>query len=105
MAAMVTPYVVRAKGRVLIASPDESFRRQMAKSATFANCASEEAIGGAQALAKLGQMAGNLACVGGFAEPMSVVLDRNLPDLDASELAEMIRKRYPRVEVEMVDSR
>src|SRR5262249_35175417 len=31
--------------------------------------------------------------------------DRNLPDLDALELAEMIRKRYPRVMVELVDSR
>jgi transcriptional regulator with GAF, ATPase, and Fis domain len=105
MAAIATPCVVRTRGRVLIASPDGAFRRRMLTSGVYAGCTSEEAMGGAQALAKLGHMAGNLASGAGFAQPVSVLLDRNLPDLDATELAEMIRKRYPRVEVEMVDSR
>jgi transcriptional regulator with GAF, ATPase, and Fis domain len=34
-----------------------------------------------------------------------VLLDQNLPDLDAREVAEQIRKQYPRIEVELVDSR
>jgi transcriptional regulator with GAF, ATPase, and Fis domain len=33
-----------------------------------------------------------------------VLLDRNLPDLDAGEVAEIIRKRHPQVEVQLVDS-
>jgi len=34
-----------------------------------------------------------------------VILDRRLPDLDASEVAGFIRQRYPRTAIEMVDSR
>jgi transcriptional regulator with GAF, ATPase, and Fis domain len=94
MAAIATPYVVRTRGRILIASPDEMFRKRVLKNPAYAACASEEAIGGAHALARLGQV----SCDG-------VVLDRNLPDLDAHELAEIIRKRYPRMDVELVDSR
>jgi transcriptional regulator with GAF, ATPase, and Fis domain len=105
MAAIATPYTFRARGRVLIVSPDGAFRQRLAKSAAYADCASEEARSGAEALAKLGQMEGNLACGASFGQSMSLLLDRNLPDLDAVELAGMIRKRYPRVAVEMVDSR
>jgi len=94
MAAMATPYVVRTKPRVLIASSDEGFRKRVMGSPMYAGASSEEAVGGAHALARLGQVACD-----------SVVLDRNLPDLDAAELAEIIRKRYPRMEVELVDSR
>jgi transcriptional regulator with GAF, ATPase, and Fis domain len=94
MAAMTTPYVVRSKPRVLIASSDEGFRKRMMGSPIYAEASSEEAVGGAHALARLGQVACD-----------SVLLDRNLPDLDAAELAEIIRKRYPRIDVELVDSR
>lgn len=55
---------------------------------------SEEAVGGAHALAKLAQFSCD-----------NVLLDRNLPDLDAGEVAEIIRQRYPQIEVEFVDSR
>jgi transcriptional regulator with GAF, ATPase, and Fis domain len=34
----------------------------------------------------------------------SVLLDRNLPDLDAAEVAEQIRKQFPRVDVELLDT-
>jgi transcriptional regulator with GAF, ATPase, and Fis domain len=54
----------------------------------------EEAVGGAHALAKLVQF----PCDG-------VLLDRQLPDLDAEEVASMIRQKYPRIEVTFVDSR
>jgi hypothetical protein len=33
-----------------------------------------------------------------------VILDRRLPDLDASEVAGFIPQRYPRTAIEMVDS-
>jgi len=94
MAAIATPYVVRTKPRVLIASSDAGFRKRVMGSPMYAGASSEEAVGGAHALARLGQVACD-----------SVLLDRNLPDLDAAELAEIIRKRYPRMEVELVDSR
>jgi len=105
MAAIATPYTFRARGRVLIVSPDEAFRQRLVKSAAYAACTCEEANGGAQALAKLGQIEGNPACGASFGQAVSLLLDRHLPDLDAVELAEMIRKRYPRVAIEMVDSR
>ena len=94
MSAMATPYVVRTKSRILIASPDEGFRKRVLRNPVYADCTSEEAMGGAHALAKLGQT----ECDG-------VVLDRHLPDLDAFELAQIIRKKYPRIEVELMDSR
>jgi transcriptional regulator with GAF, ATPase, and Fis domain len=55
---------------------------------------SEEAVGGAHALAKLAQFSCD-----------NVLLDRNLPDLDSSEVAAIIRQRYPQIEVQFVDSR
>ena len=66
----------------------------MLKSSEFAGSLSEEAEGGAHALSKLL----HFSCD-------SVLLDRNLPDLDASEVAELIRQRYPQTEVEFFDSR
>ena len=63
-------------------------------SRAYMQALSEEAVGGAHALAKLAQFSCD-----------NVLLDRNLPDLDAGEVAEMIRERYPQTEVEFVDSR
>jgi transcriptional regulator with GAF, ATPase, and Fis domain len=60
----------------------------------FVAALSEEAAGGAHALAKLAKCPYH-----------SVVLDRHLPDLDSTEVAELIRQRYPEVEIEFVDSR
>jgi transcriptional regulator with GAF, ATPase, and Fis domain len=78
---------------VLIASANEEFRKRMLGRAGFGDFVGEEALGGAHALAKLGQFPCD-----------SVLLDRRLPDLDADEVAEMIRDRYPSVAVEVVDS-
>jgi transcriptional regulator with GAF, ATPase, and Fis domain len=60
----------------------------------YVTALSEEATGGAHALAKLARCSYH-----------SVVLDRNLPDLDPAEVSELIRQRYPQVEIEFVDSR
>src|SRR5271170_5524706 len=94
MAATATAGVIRSRSRILVASADPEFRKRVMADPAYAGVFSEEAIGGAHALAKLMQS----PCDG-------VLLDRNLPDLDAQEVAEEIRKQYPRIEVELVDSR
>jgi len=94
MAATATPGVICSRTRILVASADAAFRKRILNDPAYANAFSEEAIGGVQALAKLMQF----PCDG-------VLLDQNLPDLDAREVAEQIRKQYPRIEVELVDSR
>jgi transcriptional regulator with GAF, ATPase, and Fis domain len=94
MAASATPGVIRCRSRILVASADPAFRRRMMNDPAYADALSEEAFGGAHALAKLVQFPCD-----------EVLLDRNLPDLDAREVAEQIRKQYPRIAVELVDSR
>ncbi|HEY2461229.1 MAG TPA: sigma-54 dependent transcriptional regulator [Candidatus Acidoferrum sp.] len=94
MAAVATVGLIRARSRILIASADPSFRKRVMRNPVYAGSLSEEAVGGAHALAQLLKFPCD-----------SVLLDRNLPDLDASEVAEQIRKQYPRTEVEMLDSR
>jgi transcriptional regulator with PAS, ATPase and Fis domain len=94
MAATATPGVLRSRTRILVASADPAFRKRIMTDPAYANALNEEAIGGAHALAKLVQF----PCDG-------VLLDRNLPDLDAQEVAEAIRKQYPRIAVELMDSR
>src|SRR5882757_5822439 len=93
MAATAEP-VLRSRSRILIASADPSFRKRVLTDPAYAGAFSEEAVGGADALAKLAQFACD-----------EVLLDRNLPDLDAREVAEQICKQYPRMDVELVDSR
>ncbi len=94
MAATATTSLARCYSRILIASADPDFRRRLLKSSTYVQSRSEEAGGGAQALAKLA----HYSCE-------SVLLDRHLPDLDPLEVAEIIRQRYPGTEIEFVDSR
>jgi transcriptional regulator with GAF, ATPase, and Fis domain len=94
MAATATPGVLRSRTRILVASADAAFRKRIMTDPAYADTLNEEAIGGAHALAKLVQF----PCDG-------VLLDRNLPDLDAQEVAEEIRKQYPRIAVELMDSR
>src|SRR6266850_4262285 len=94
MAAIATPSFVRSRSRILVASADPALRKRVLQDPLYADSDSEEAVGGAHALAKLLQFSCD-----------SVLLDRNLPDLDAEEVAEQIRKQFPRVEVEMLDAR
>jgi len=94
MAAIATPSYIRSRNRVLVASADPAFRNLMAKNREDAGATSEEAVGGAHALTKLL----HFPCD-------NVLLDRHLPDLDAQEVADLIRQRYPQTEVEFVDSR
>ena len=93
MAAAATTSLARCYSRILVASADSSFRKRLMKSPGYMQAFSEEAVGGAHALAKLA----HFSCD-------NVLLDRNLPDLDSSEVAEIIRQRYPQIEVQFVDS-
>jgi transcriptional regulator with GAF, ATPase, and Fis domain len=93
MAATATSGLARSRNRILIASADASFRQRVLKSPVYAGSLSEEAFGGAHALAKLLQFPCD-----------SVLIDRNLPDLDAREVAEQIRQQFPRIAVELLDS-
>jgi len=94
MAATAQSVIGLSQGRILIASGNPEFRRQIAMRTAGPAAQTEEAVGGAHALAKLLQF----PCDG-------VLLDRNLPDLDAQEVADIIRQKYPRIEVKFVDSR
>jgi PleD family two-component response regulator len=92
--AAIAPTYLRTRTRILIASADASLRERVKKDPLYADSDSEEAFGGAHALAKLLQFPCD-----------SVLLDRNLPDLDAKEVAEQIRKQFPRIDVELFDAR
>jgi DNA-binding NtrC family response regulator len=77
---------------VLIASPN-SFLRKKVASRLYARCGPvEEAMGGAEALDKLEN-----------SECQLLLLDQTLPDLDAHELAALIRLQYPGVDVLILD--
>ena len=82
-----------ADAAVLVASGDAGFRKTVLECLAAARRGGIEAHGGADALLKL-----ELApCAG-------VVLDRQLPDLDAEELVGMLAAQYPQLEVAMFDS-
>ncbi|HVO57190.1 MAG TPA: sigma-54 dependent transcriptional regulator [Dongiaceae bacterium] len=84
----------RPRAGMLIASPDSQFRRKWLLDSQRPLGTGHEAEGGAHALAKLREF-----------ECDHVVLDKYLPDLDAAEVAALIRERYPRIVVQVVDSR
>ncbi|HUI75469.1 MAG TPA: sigma-54 dependent transcriptional regulator [Candidatus Acidoferrum sp.] len=94
MAASALTNFIRPRSRVLVASANADFRKRLLGSVALGESLQEEAVGGAHALAKLGQF-----------DCDSVLLDKHLPDLDANEVAGLIRERYPRISVQMVDSK
>lgn len=80
-------------GGVLVASPSTSLREQVRQSLHDRPWAVQEVDGGADALVKLESGQWQL-----------LYLDRRLPDLDAEELIEIIKLRFPGIEVVMMDS-
>ncbi|HXJ85908.1 MAG TPA: sigma-54 dependent transcriptional regulator [Candidatus Binatia bacterium] len=80
-------------GAALIASPNSALREQVLRRLNGRCCPVQQALGGADALAKLEK------------GPWQVLfLDRCLPDLDADELLVVIRRRFPGIEVVLLDS-
>ncbi|HEY7095265.1 MAG TPA: sigma-54 dependent transcriptional regulator [Terriglobales bacterium] len=88
-----SPTLSPTDGGVLVASPSTRLRAQVLRSFEGRRRAVYEVLGGAEALAKL--QSGNWQII---------YLDRRLPDLDAEELIQIIRRRFPGIEVVLVDS-
>src|ERR1700722_15034688 len=80
-------------GGVLVASPSTTFREQVRRSLPGGRGPIHEVQGGADALVKLESGHWQL-----------LLLDRRLNDLDVEELIEIIRLRYPGIEVVLLDS-
>jgi DNA-binding NtrC family response regulator len=91
--ATAETYAAIRNSRVLVASSNESFRRQWARKPEYETADMEEAAGGADAIAKLESE--------NWGE---VLLDRHLHDLDVDEVLQIIRERHPHLLVRVVDS-
>jgi transcriptional regulator with GAF, ATPase, and Fis domain len=79
--------------RVLIASSDPKFRNRSIPETEGQQVTIEEAPSGAQAIAKLRSLPFDL-----------LILDRRLPDLDAEEVAEIVREKFPDLRIQLMDS-
>jgi CheY-like chemotaxis protein len=80
-------------GGALIASPDSALRQQVLHRLNGRCRPVQQALGGADALAKLEK-----------GDWQVLFLDRRLPDLDAEELMAIIQRRFPSTQVVMLDS-
>ncbi len=78
---------------VLVASPSSVVRQRVLENLLPRARRVEQASGGAEALVHLEKGSWQV-----------LFLDRRLPDLDAEELSETVRKRYPAIEVVLLDS-
>ena len=83
---------MRTAGRILVASSDPKVRERVLGNPGFVGVERMEACGGAHALAKLKE----IPCDG-------VLLDRNLSDLDALEVAALIQREFPEITVSWID--
>ncbi len=94
MSAMTTfPIAAGAAGGVLIASPSSALREQVVHRLNGRWRPVQQALGGAEALKKLEE-----------GEWQVLFLDRCLPDLDSEELIAIIQRRFPGIQVVMLDS-
>ena len=78
--------------RILVASPSTVVRQRILESLRSPVRRFEQASGGAEALVRLES--------GSW---QALFLDRRLPDLDAEELSQTVRQRYPGIEVVLLD--
>jgi DNA-binding NtrC family response regulator len=93
MATGATTQATPAQERILIVSANADYRKQLLGTLDRATGLVEEALSGAHALAKLQ----SFACD-------ALLLDRRLPDLNPVEIAELVQRQHPGVEVRFVDS-
>ncbi|HUI83149.1 MAG TPA: sigma-54 dependent transcriptional regulator [Candidatus Binatia bacterium] len=77
---------------VIVASPNAGIRKQILQNLTLSRINAAEALGGAEALGKLEN-----------SECQLLLLDRKLPDLDAEELRQIIHRRFPGIDVLLLD--
>ena len=78
--------------RILIASPSSVIRKRVLETLSRPVQHCEQASGGAEALVRLERGSWQI-----------LYLDRRLPDLDAAELSQTVRQRFPEVEVVLLD--
>ena len=93
MNAMPVMPLLTHGGGALIASPDSALREQILHRLNGRCRPVQQALGGADALAKLE-----------MGDWQVLFLDRRLPDLDAEELIAIIQVRFPGTQVVMLDS-
>jgi DNA-binding NtrC family response regulator len=93
MSATTTTPTFPTSGAALIASPDSVLREQVLHRLNGRCRPVQQALGGADALAKLEKGVWQV-----------LFLDRRLPDLDAEELLAIIRRRFPGIQVVLLDS-
>ncbi|HME36516.1 MAG TPA: sigma-54 dependent transcriptional regulator [Candidatus Sulfotelmatobacter sp.] len=93
MSAMPTMPFFTQSGGALIASPDSALRQQVLHRLNGRCRPVQQALGGADALAKLEK-----------GDWQVLFLDRRLPDLDTEELLAIIQRRFPGTQVVMLDS-
>lgn len=86
------PIPLNYSGHVLVASPSAVVRQRVLKSLNSPVHRVEQASGGAEALVHLETGSWQV-----------LFLDRRLPDLDAEELRQTIRQRFPGIEVVLLD--
>src|SRR5208282_89431 len=93
MGAAAAANWMRPQNRILVASSDPKVRERILGDPVYLGVERMEANGGAHALARLKE----ISCDG-------VLLDRNLADLDAGEVAELIRREYPAIKVSWIEA-
>jgi DNA-binding NtrC family response regulator len=77
---------------VIVASSNPGIRKQIVQNLLQSRITAAEALGGADALGKLES-----------SECQLLFLDRKLPDLDAEELLQIIHRRFPGIDVLLLD--
>ena len=86
------PMADRCAGGALIASSSSDLREQVLQSLNGRWRPVQHAVGGADALVKLATGAWQV-----------LFLDRRLPDLDSAELIAIVQRRFPGIEVVLLD--
>jgi DNA-binding NtrC family response regulator len=87
------PSLAAVAGGALIASPNRGFREQVLGRLNGRCRPVQQALGGADALAKLAE-----------GDWPFLFLDRRMPDLDSDELVAIIARRFPGIQVVLLDS-
>jgi len=93
MSAMPLTPVPACAGGVLVASANSALRQQVVERLNGRFRPVQQALGGADALAKLEK-----------GDWQVLFLDRRLPDLDAEEVIVIIERRFPGIQVVLLDS-
>src|ERR1700740_1884618 len=93
IAMPVFPMIAGSAGGALIASPSSALRDQVLHRLNGRWRPVQHALGGAEALVKLEK-----------GDWQILFLDRRLPDLASEELVAIVRRRFPGIEVVLLDS-